>query len=45
MLLTEGGKAIAQRAARGLADVRDIVDVARRQSDVLSGPLRLGVIP
>ncbi|HEY0236181.1 MAG TPA: LysR substrate-binding domain-containing protein [Afipia sp.] len=45
VLLTEGGKAIAQRAARVLADVRDIVDVARRQSDVLSGPLRLGVIP
>ncbi|HEY0218217.1 MAG TPA: LysR substrate-binding domain-containing protein [Afipia sp.] len=45
VMLTEGGKAIAQRAARVLADVRDIVDVARRQNDVLSGPLRLGVIP
>lgn len=45
VLLTESGKTIAQRAARVLADVRDIVDVARRQSDVLSGPLHLGVIP
>ena len=45
VMLTEGGKEIAQRAARVLADVRDIVDVARRQGNVLSGPLRLGVIP
>jgi LysR family hydrogen peroxide-inducible transcriptional activator len=45
VMLTEGGKDIAQRAARVLADVRDIVDVARRQGDVLSGPLSLGVIP
>lgn len=45
VMLTEGGKEIAQRAARVLADVRDIVDLARRQGNVLSGPLRLGVIP
>ncbi|MGN6287121.1 MAG: LysR substrate-binding domain-containing protein [Afipia sp.] len=45
VMLTEGGKDIAQRAARVLADVRDIVDAARRQGGVLSGPLRLGVIP
>lgn len=45
VILTEGGKEIAQRAARVLADVRDIVDAARRQGDVLSGPLALGVIP
>lgn len=45
VMLTEGGKEIAQRAARVLADVRDIVDLARRQGDVLSGPLRFGVIP
>lgn len=45
VMLTEGGKEIAQRAARVLADVRDIVDVARRQGNVLSGPLGLGVIP
>jgi LysR family hydrogen peroxide-inducible transcriptional activator len=45
VMLTEGGKEIAQRAARVLADVRDIVDVARRQGGVLAGPLALGVIP
>lgn len=45
VMLTEGGKEIAQRAARVLADVRDIVDLARRQGNVLSGPLGLGVIP
>jgi LysR family hydrogen peroxide-inducible transcriptional activator len=45
VILTEGGREIAQRAARVLADVRDIVDAARRQGDVLSGPLALGVIP
>jgi LysR family hydrogen peroxide-inducible transcriptional activator len=45
VMLTEAGKDIAQRAARVLADVRDIVDVARQQCAVLSGPLRLGVIP
>lgn len=45
VMLTESGKDIAQRAARVLADVRDIVDFARRQGNVLSGPLGLGVIP
>lgn len=45
VMLTEGGKEIAQRAARVLADVRDIVDFARRQGNVLSGPLGFGVIP
>lgn len=45
VMLTEGGRDIAQRAARVLADVRDIVDSARRQGGVLSGPLGLGVIP
>jgi LysR family hydrogen peroxide-inducible transcriptional activator len=45
VMLTQGGKEIAQRAARVLADVRDIVDFARGQGDVLSGPLRFGVIP
>jgi LysR family hydrogen peroxide-inducible transcriptional activator len=44
-MLTESGKDVARRAARILADVRDIVDVARRQDEVLSGPLGLGVIP
>jgi LysR family hydrogen peroxide-inducible transcriptional activator len=45
VMLTEGGKDIARRAARVLADVRDIVDVARRQGGALSGPLGFGVIP
>ncbi|CAN5176942.1 hydrogen peroxide-inducible genes activator OxyR [soil metagenome] len=45
VILTEGGREIAERAARVLADVRDIVDAARRQGDVLSGPLAFGVIP
>ena len=45
VMLTESGKEVAQRAARVLADVRDIVDLARRLGDVLSGPLGLGVIP
>lgn len=45
VMLTESGKEIAQRAARVLADVRDIVDVARQQDNVLAGPLGLGVIP
>lgn len=45
VMLTEGGKEVAQRAARVLADVRDIVDFAHGQGDVLSGPLRFGVIP
>jgi len=45
VMLTESGKDVARRAARVLADVRDIVDAAKRQDEVLSGPLRFGVIP
>jgi len=45
VMLTASGKDIAQRAARVLADVRDIVDLARRQGDLLAGPLGFGVIP
>lgn len=45
VMLTESGKEIAARAARVLADVRDIVDVARQQDKVLAGSLGLGVIP
>jgi LysR family hydrogen peroxide-inducible transcriptional activator len=44
-MLTEAGREIAGRANRILADTRDIVDFARRQGGVLSGPLHLGVIP
>jgi LysR family hydrogen peroxide-inducible transcriptional activator len=43
--LTESGKDIAQRAARVLADVRDLVDFARVHHNTLSGPLGMGVIP
>jgi LysR family hydrogen peroxide-inducible transcriptional activator len=43
--LTAGGREIAERAARVLADVRDIADCARRQDGTLSGALRFGVIP
>lgn len=45
VMLTEAGREIAGRANRILADTRDIVDFARRQGGVLSGPLHLGVIP
>ena len=45
VMLTEAGRDIAARASRILAESRDIVDFARRQGNVLSGPLHLGVIP
>jgi LysR family hydrogen peroxide-inducible transcriptional activator len=45
VMLTEAGREIAGRANRILADTRDIVDFARRQGGVLSGPLHLGIIP
>src|SRR5882762_2666025 len=43
--LTSGGREIAERAARVLADVRDLADCARQQGDTLSGALHFGVIP
>jgi LysR family hydrogen peroxide-inducible transcriptional activator len=45
LMLTEAGREIARRATRILAETRDIVDFARRQGNLLSGPLHLGVIP
>jgi LysR family hydrogen peroxide-inducible transcriptional activator len=45
VMLTEAGREIAGRATRILAETRDIVDFARRQGNILSGPLHLGVIP
>jgi len=45
VLLTEAGREIARRATRVLAETRDIVDFARRQGNLLSGSLHLGVIP
>src|SRR5205085_1798107 len=43
--LTAGGREIAERAARVLADVRDLADCARRLGGTLSGALHFGVIP
>jgi LysR family hydrogen peroxide-inducible transcriptional activator len=43
--LTAGGQEIAARAARVLADVRDLVDSARHFADGFAGPFRLGAIP
>src|SRR5690606_4480179 len=43
--LSEKGREIADRAARILDDVRDLVEFAQHAHKVLSGTLRLGVIP
>ena len=43
--LTPVGRKIAERAARILADVRDLGEFARLRAEPLSGDLRLGVIP
>ena len=43
--LTTKGEEIASRAARILGDVRDLVSYAHHSNRVLSGALRLGVIP
>lgn len=43
--LTPKGEEIAQRAQRLLNDVRDLVDYAKNSGGVLTGALRLGVIP
>jgi LysR family hydrogen peroxide-inducible transcriptional activator len=43
--LTAGGREIADRATRVLADVHDLVDRARHLSGRFSGPFRLGAIP
>lgn len=42
---TPEGAEIARRAARVLAEVRDISDFARINREPLTGPLNLGVIP
>ena len=42
--LTETGIEVAERAERILTAARDLVDFARHR-DVLSGPLKLGIIP
>lgn len=43
--LTKHGAAIAARAARILADTRELIEVAQHGDVLLSGQLRLGVIP
>jgi LysR family hydrogen peroxide-inducible transcriptional activator len=43
--LTEIGGEVARRGERVLAAARDLVDFARHRSRVLSGRLKLGVIP
>ena len=44
IVLTDTGLEVAQRAEQILAATRDLVDFARHR-DLLSGPLRLGIIP
>ncbi len=43
--LTPKGQEIAIRAQRLLNDVRDLIDYAKHSTGILSGALRLGVIP
>ncbi|NOT70126.1 MAG: hydrogen peroxide-inducible genes activator [Hyphomicrobium sp.] len=43
--LTPKGEAIALRAQKMLNDARDLIDYAKQTAGVLSGSLRLGVIP
>jgi len=45
VLLSDKGREIAARAARILGDVREMVEFAQHSNAVLSGSLRLGVIP
>ena len=44
-LLTPAGLQVAPRARSILQAVRDLADVARQHASMLSGPLRVGVIP
>ncbi len=43
--LSATGQEIAGRAKRILTEARDLADFARYRASVLSGPLRLGIIP
>lgn len=45
VLLSDKGREIAARAARVLGDVREMIEFAQHSNEVLSGSLRLGVIP
>ena len=44
-LLTPAGREVARRARAILQAVQDLADLARKHAEVLSGPLRVGVIP
>ncbi|WP_342210258.1 LysR substrate-binding domain-containing protein [Stappia indica] len=43
--LTAEGEEIARRAQRILSETRDLLDYGRHASEVMSGTLRLGIIP
>src|ERR1700688_4341361 len=45
VMLTPLGKEIVTRAARVLGDAEDVVGLAHGAQELLSGPLRFGVIP
>lgn len=45
VLLSDKGREIAARAARILSDVHEMVEFAQHANELLSGSLRLGVIP
>jgi len=45
VLLSDRGRVIAARAARILGDVREMIEFAQHANELLSGSLRLGVIP
>jgi LysR family hydrogen peroxide-inducible transcriptional activator len=44
-LLTPAGREVARRARAILQAVQDLSDLVRKHAEVLSGPLRVGVIP
>lgn len=43
--LTQKGREVAERALRILGEVRNLVEYAQHSGDILTGQLRLGVIP
>ncbi|MEQ8823285.1 MAG: LysR substrate-binding domain-containing protein [Filomicrobium sp.] len=43
--LTPQGEEVARRAAKILSETRDLIDLARSGNSVLTGALRLGIIP
>ena len=45
VLLSDRGREVAARAARILGDVRELIEFTQHANEVLTGSLRLGVIP